>query len=71
MRADGTLCISCHEPGRIYQRIPDGRVDIPIEDNQAVMLAHPTNVALKGNKPYTANLGRWPISEIDLSALPA
>jgi sugar lactone lactonase YvrE len=68
---DGTLYISCYEPGRIYRRTPDGRVDILIEDNQAVLLAHPTNVALKGNKLYTANLGRWHITEIDLSALPA
>jgi hypothetical protein len=71
MRADGTLCILCHEPERIYRRIPDRRVDSLIEDNQAVLLAHPTNVALKGNKLYTANLGRWHIIEIDLSALPA
>jgi hypothetical protein len=38
-----------------------------IEDREATILAHPTNVALKGNTLYTANLGRWHITAIDLS----
>lgn len=66
---DGTLYIACYEPGRIYRRKPDGRVDVLIEDKLAVTLAHPTNIALKGDKMYTANLGRWHITEIDLSSL--
>ena len=63
---DGTLYISCYEPGRIYRRAPDGTVAILIEDPNATVLAHPTNVALKGRKLFTANLGRWHITEIDL-----
>jgi sugar lactone lactonase YvrE len=64
---DGTLYISCYEPGRIYRRSPDGIVAVLIEDPLATILAHPTNLALKGDRLYTANLGRWHITEIDLS----
>lgn len=66
---DGTLYISCYEPGRIYRRKPGGDVDVLIEDKQAVVLAHPTNIALKGDRMYTANLGRWHITEIDLMGI--
>ena len=63
---DGALYIACYEPGRIYRRDPGGRVRVLIEDPHATVLAHPTNVAIKGNKMYSANLGRWHITEIDL-----
>ncbi len=66
---DGTLYISCYEPSRIYRFKGGGPLEILIEDPHATVLAHPTNVALKGDKMYTANLGRWHITEIDLSAL--
>jgi sugar lactone lactonase YvrE len=66
LAGDGTLYISCYEPGRIYRRAPDGTVAVLIEDPTATVLAHPTNLALKGDKLYTANLGRWHITEIDL-----
>ncbi len=38
---------------------------------RATVLAHPTNVALKGDRLYTANLGRWHVTEFDLAALAA
>lgn len=63
---DGTLYISCYEPSRIYRLAPGGVLETLIEDPMATTLAHPTNIALKGNKMYTANLGRWHITEIDL-----
>jgi sugar lactone lactonase YvrE len=65
---DGTLYISCYEPSRIYRCSPGGRLDILIEDIRATVLAHPTNIAVKCDKLYTANLGRWHIAEIDLRA---
>jgi hypothetical protein len=46
-----------------------GPLERLIEDPHATTIAHPTNVALKGAKMYTANLGRWHITEIDLSSL--
>lgn len=63
---DGTLYISCYEPSRIYRVKPGGVLETLIEDPMATTLAHPTNIALKGNKMYTANLGRWHITEINL-----
>lgn len=67
--ADGTLYISCYEPSRIYRLRPGGQLELLIEDSIATVLAHPTNIALKGSKMVTANLGRWHITEIDLSSL--
>jgi sugar lactone lactonase YvrE len=67
--ADGTLYISCYEPSRIYRLRPGGALELLIEDGRATLLAHPTNIALKGTKMYAANLGRWHITEIDLSSL--
>jgi sugar lactone lactonase YvrE len=63
---DGTIYVSCYEPSRIYRRRPGGPLEILIEDPAATTLAHPTNVALVGNTLYTANLGRWHITAIDL-----
>ncbi len=66
---DGTLYISCYEPSRIYRLRPGGSLELLIEDLHATDLAHPTNIALKGDKIYSANLGRWHITEIDLAGL--
>lgn len=62
--------ISCYEPSRIYRWRQDRGLEVLIEDPAATMLAHPTNMAFKGDKLYAANLGRWHVTEIDLSALP-
>ncbi len=66
---DGTLYICCYEPSRIYRWRSGGKLELLIEDRKATVIAHPTNIALKGSKMYTANLGRWHITEIDLSGL--
>ena len=66
---DGSLFICCYEPSRIYWMRKEGELELLIEDRKATVLAHPTNIALKQNKMYTANLGRWHITEIDLSSL--
>jgi len=64
---DGSLFISCYEPSRIYRWSEDRGLEVLIEDPAATTLAHPTNIAFKGDKLYTANLGRWHITEIDLT----
>jgi sugar lactone lactonase YvrE len=69
LATDGTLYISCYEPSRIYRLKPGGALELLIEDPKATLIAHPTNVALKGDRLYSANLGRWHITEIDLSKL--
>jgi sugar lactone lactonase YvrE len=66
---DGSLLISCYEPSRIYRWREDRGLELLIEDRAATTIAHPTNVALKGDRLYTANLGRWHITEIDLRGL--
>jgi sugar lactone lactonase YvrE len=66
---DGSLFISCYEPSRIYRWRKDRGLETLIEDPSATTIAHPTNIAFKGNKLYTANLGRWHITEIDLTSL--
>jgi sugar lactone lactonase YvrE len=67
---DGSLFISCYEPSRIYRWRQDRGLEVLIEDTAATTLAHPTNIAFKGDKLYTSNLGRWHITEIDLAAIP-
>ena len=66
---DGSLFISCYEPSRIYRWREDRGLELLIEDPAATVIAHPTNVAFKGQKLYTSNLGRWHITEIDLGGL--
>ncbi|MER9614195.1 SMP-30/gluconolactonase/LRE family protein [Mesorhizobium sp. M0207] len=66
---DGSLFISCYEPSRIYRWRKHSGLEVVIEDPAATTLAHPTNIAFKGDKLYTANLGRWHITEIDLTAI--
>lgn len=65
------LFISCYEPSRIYMTNPDGKTSLLIEDKHCTIMAHPTNIAISedGNTMYTANLGRWHITEIDISEL--
>ncbi|MEM7443191.1 MAG: SMP-30/gluconolactonase/LRE family protein [Pseudomonadota bacterium] len=63
---DGTMYISCYEPSRIYRFGADKKLELLIDDPQATTLAHPTNIALLGNRMFTANLGRWHITEIAL-----
>jgi sugar lactone lactonase YvrE len=66
---DGSLFISCYEPSRIYRWREDRGLETLIEDPTATIIAHPTNIAFKANKLFTANLGRWHITEIDLASL--
>ena len=48
-----------------------GNTRLLIEDKHCTTMAHPTNIAISrdGNTMYTANLGRWHITEIDISSL--
>ena len=68
---DNNLFISCYEPSRIYMADTKGNTKLLIEDKHCTTMAHPTNIAISedGNTMYTANLGRWHITEIDISSL--
>ncbi len=69
----GNLVVACYEPSRLLRVAPDGgRTKILIEDPTAHLLCHPTNVAFAGDTLFSANLGRWHITEIamDIGAPP-
>lgn len=69
----GNLVVGCYEPSRLLRISPDGKnVEILIEDPAAHMFCHPTNIAFSGNSLYTANLGRWHLTsvEMDIGAEP-
>ena len=68
---NNNLFISCYEPSRIYMADQDGNCKILIEDSHCTVMAHPTNIVISkdGNTMYTANLGRWHVTEIDISSL--
>lgn len=68
---DGTMFVSCYEPSRIWRKRPEAPLELLIEDPMATTLCHPTNIALTGGRMITANLGRWHLTEIDLSTLTA
>ncbi len=62
----GNLYIACYEPSRILRADPSGKVDLLIDDPEAHTLCHPTNVAFRGEELFTANLGRWHVTRIDV-----
>ena len=68
---NNNLFISCYEPSRIYMADQNGNCKILIEDAHATVMAHPTNIAISedGRTMYTSNLGRWHITEIDITSL--
>jgi gluconolactonase len=39
---------------------------IVIRDDDAMVLAHPTNIGFRGQTAFLANLGRWHITAVDL-----
>jgi len=67
--AAGNLYVSCYEPSGVYRISPEGSVALIAIDPEAHALCHPTNCAFYGSDLYTANLGRWHISKIELGAL--
>lgn len=70
---EGNLIVGCYEPSRLLRVSRDGtQTDVLIEDPTAHILCHPTNIAFAGDRLYTANLGRWHVSEVlmDIGADP-
>lgn len=64
----GNLYVSCYAPNKIYKIAPDRTISTLIDDWEAHTLCNPTNIAFGGqhfDQLYTANLGRWHISQID------
>jgi gluconolactonase len=69
----GDLWISIYNPTRIYRcRLSDRRLQIVIADDSTDVLHHSTNLAFRGrDEVFSANLGAWHITRINLSKLPA
>jgi sugar lactone lactonase YvrE len=64
----GRLYISCYEPSRVFRADLDGRLELLIDDPEAHLLCHPTNIAFRGATLFAANLGRWHVTAIDTDA---
>jgi sugar lactone lactonase YvrE len=66
---DGNLYIACYAPNSIFKVNTKQEVTLLIDDWEAHTLSNPTNIAFGGknfDELFTANLGRWHISRIDL-----
>jgi gluconolactonase len=63
------LYIACYTPNAIYKATKDQTITLLVDDWEAHTLSNPTNIAFGGknfDELYTANLGRWHISKIDI-----
>jgi gluconolactonase len=63
---EGNLYVGCYEPSQVLRIDPAGTVDVLWHDVTAHTLAHPTNVAFRGTTMFTANLGRWHLTRIEV-----
>lgn len=65
--AAGNMIVGCYEPSRLLRISADGsQINLLAEDITAHMLCHPTNIAFAGNRLFTANLGRWHLTEVTM-----
>jgi len=64
---DERLYVACYQPSQIVRIDGDGRAEVLIRDDDAIILAHPTNIAFRGTTAFCANLGRWHITAVELS----
>ena len=72
--AAGSLYVSCYAPNQIYSVSPDGQIELLLDDWEAHTLSNPTNIAFGGpqfDQLFTANLGRWHLTRIDLGRVGA
>jgi gluconolactonase len=65
---DDKLYVACYQPSQVMRVDGDGDVSVLIRDDDAIVLAHPTNIAFRGTTAFCANLGRWHITAIELDA---
>lgn len=63
----GDLVVGCYEPSRLLRISSDGsETRLLIEDPTAHTFCHPTNIAFDGDRLFTANLGRWHITRVEM-----
>jgi gluconolactonase len=63
---DGRLYVACYQPSQLMRIEADGSAAVLIRDDDAIVLAHPTNVAFRGSTAFCANLGRWHLTAVEL-----
>jgi gluconolactonase len=64
----GDLYVGCYEPSQVLRVDPEGRVEVLFREWSAHLLAHPTNLAFRGTTMFTANLGRWHLTRLEVGA---
>lgn len=63
--SNGALYVACYEPSAVLRIAGEGAApELLIGDPEAHLFCHPTNLAFWKGNLYTANLGRWHITEI-------
>jgi gluconolactonase len=65
---EGNLYVGCYEPSHVLRIDRQGNVEVLWHDVTAHTLAHPTNVAFRGSTLFTANLGRWHLTRIEVGS---
>ncbi len=68
--AEENLYVTCYAPNNIYKVDKQRQVSLLINDWEAHTLSNPTNIAFGGDnfdQLYTANLGRWHVSKININ----
>ena len=63
---DDLLYVACYQPSQIVRIDKAGGPAVLIRDDDAIVLAHPTNIAFRGSTAFCANLGRWHITAVEL-----
>jgi sugar lactone lactonase YvrE len=63
---EGNLYVGCYEPSQVLRVDPAGQVEVLFREWSAHLLAHPTNLAFRGTTMFTANLGRWHLTRLEV-----
>ena len=63
---DDLLYVACYQPSQVMRIEAGGEPAVLVRDDDAMVLAHPTNIAFRGQTAFCANLGRWHITAIEL-----
>jgi gluconolactonase len=65
---EGNLYVACYEPSQVVRITPDGEASMLLADPEAHLMCHPTNIAFRNGTLFTANLGRWHVTAVEIEA---
>ncbi|QZN85372.1 SMP-30/gluconolactonase/LRE family protein [Cellulomonas sp. C5510] len=66
---DGRLYVACYYPSVVLRLEEGGDVTPVYEDPIGHVLSNPTNLVFRGTEALVANLGRWHVTSIDMTAV--